>query len=315
MRGAATGKPLMADAGSETNGATNDTAEQADGEIVKGVRQRVVSSTFRNRLQIKQDALALALKAGCAAFGWEIVSNLFFNPDEIPTSSNEFVRYSVSTGLGASIGINVGMFASLKISNSMFDGTNEKVFSKKNRIQAAQLFVDTLLTDSLWAIFYRISQEENGGLQALGWTLLFLMGVWFTVVSKGVHLVSHRCMKDRTHSFNPDLNLKNFALPFAVGAGEVGFAVAAILSGKWQLLNGAIENNFLAGLADASFSGVMTSLFAILPYIYRGTKSCIDYPKLVSAPRVFAASKDRLAADGDITPHDGYATLGDGPTA
>ena len=46
----------------------------------------------------------------------------------------------------------------------------------------------------------------------------------------------------------------------------MGFALATIISTEKNLLNGAIENSFLAGLLDSLLAGTLTGVGAIVPY-------------------------------------------------
>src|SRR3990172_3560256 len=56
--------------------------------------------------------IVLFAKTGMAAFFWEATSDLItLNPDEFVTDSGLFVGYSAFTGIGAGIGVDIGMFA------------------------------------------------------------------------------------------------------------------------------------------------------------------------------------------------------------
>lgn len=274
-----------------------------------GEYESLLTRVSRDRLQYRRGMMSLFLKAALTALGWQVFSDIYtFNPNDIPTGSREFAKYSSFTGLGAGIGMVAGMVSDLKLAQYIFKEP-DGVLTRKSRIQGMQLFVDAFLTDGFWGLFYRgfrAAGEKNNLLQGVvGWIPLSFMGLLFVGVSKIVHTISLRCIsskdisrdseglmveqqhassyasKWREISFNPQWDL---ALVVGIGLGEIGFLFATLLSSKYNILDGAIESVPGAVCVDALLAGAMAGFCAVLPYLFLLVKSFAAWPEFLPSP-------------------------------
>ena len=235
-------------------------------------------SIVRLRLgELIQQMILLFGKSFFAAAGWEAVSDvLALNANEIEILSKEFLGYSVATGAGAAVGVVPGMFLSLFIVKAFFK--TEKILTKEKFIQAMQLAGIILCTDSFWAIAYRLSVglwHANVVGKVCSGVPLFLLGLAFIAISKGVHQISTKTkIVSVEHSFNPSWS--NVGLMTGVGTGEIFFGVAPYVSQRLKI-NTVIKLSGLAMLMDCVLSGAVTGLGSIVPYFLLFTMLFLTY--------------------------------------